>query len=389
MTSNPTQHQQQHQPQHAADAASAHHTHLPHHEGRHEGRHEGERAPRHEGPEAHSPWLSRRTLVLVVGALLLQLGFVAGYVGAFHDPTPHEVSIAVAGTGADQVAAALDAIDGDPLDATTYDTAAEARAAVKDGTVSAALVLRPGQDTDLLVVASGGGSSLVTAVETVIDGAEAQQGRTVTVSDVVPISDGDARGLSGFYLALGWVVGGYLVASLVGIADGSRARGRRHAAVRLAVLVPYSLLAGFGGAFLVSEHVLDVWSGHLLPLGLVGSLTVMAVAAVTLTLQALLGTLGIGAAIALFVILGNPSAGGAYQQQLLPAFYRVIGPWLPNGAATTLVRDTVYFDGPLGGTGNGVGLLVLAGWLVVGAVGSVLLVSRPAAPAAPASASER
>ncbi|MCL8024296.1 DUF3533 domain-containing protein [Nocardioides bruguierae] len=341
-------------------------------------------------PAGHSPWLSRRTVLLVLGALVLQLGFVAGYVGAFHDPTPHAVTIEVAGTGSSQVAEALDGLEGEPLAASTADTAAQAREDVTDGTVTAALVLRPDADSDLLVVASGGGTSLASAVEQVVTAVEADQGRTVTVSDVVPVSDGDARGLSGFYLALGWVVGGYLVASLVGIADGSRARGRRHALVRLAVLVPYALLGGFGGAWVVTD-ALGVWSGHLLPLGLVGSLTVLAVAAVTLTLQALLGTLGIGAAIALFVILGNPSAGGAYQQPLLPAFFRVLGPWLPNGATTTLVRDTVYFDGPLGGTGGGWGLLVLAGWLVVGAVGSVLLVRRPvgrpttdAAPLSPA-----
>ncbi len=42
---------------------------------------------RRELSEAIAP----RTVVLVFGALLLQLGFIASYVGAFHDPEPHRV----------------------------------------------------------------------------------------------------------------------------------------------------------------------------------------------------------------------------------------------------------------------------------------------------------
>jgi hypothetical protein len=33
--------------------------------------------------------------VLVLGGLLLQVGFVLSYVGVFHAPTPHDVPLAV------------------------------------------------------------------------------------------------------------------------------------------------------------------------------------------------------------------------------------------------------------------------------------------------------
>jgi hypothetical protein len=65
----------------------------------------------------------------------------------------------------------------------------------------------------------------------------------------------------------------------------------------------------------------------------------------------------------LFVILGNPSAGGAYQAPLLPPFWRAISSYLPNGAGTEAVRRIVYFDG------HGVmhPIVVLAAWIIGGA----------------------
>jgi hypothetical protein len=48
----------------------------------------------------------------------------------------------------------------------------------------------------------------------------------------------------------------------------------------------------------------------------------------------------------------------------LPAFWRTFGPWLPAGAGTTAVRNTIYF----GGNEIATSLLVLAGYLVAGAL---------------------
>ena len=39
--------------------------------------------------------VTARTLLLVIGVLLIQLGFVLSYVGAFHHPTPQRVPVAV------------------------------------------------------------------------------------------------------------------------------------------------------------------------------------------------------------------------------------------------------------------------------------------------------
>jgi len=50
---------------------------------------------------------------------------------------------------------------------------------------------------------------------------EAQVHRTFTVTTIVPLTRNDPEGLAPFYVVIGWVVGGYLVASLLALARGT------------------------------------------------------------------------------------------------------------------------------------------------------------------------
>jgi hypothetical protein len=97
-------------------------------------------------------------------------------------------------------------------------------------------------------------------------------------------------------------------------------------------------------------------------------LLVFGVGAFTMAIQALSGVVGVGIAVLLFVILGNPSAGGAYQSWLIPPFWREIGPWLPPGAGTSAIRGIVYF----GNAQITTPILVMIGYAAAGA--AVLLV---------------
>lgn len=328
----------------------------------------GDRPVTAEPPAARSS-TRRRTAALVLGVLLVQLGFVASYVGAFHSPTPRGITVAVvapagapAGT-AEQLVGRLDALQGHPLQASAVADEAAARARIADRAVYGALLLGTGQQ-DTLLVAGGAGISVSTALQAELTGVDAAQQRTLTVQDVVPVSAQDNRGLTGFYLAVGWVVGGYLLATALALAGGRL--GLRATAERLGLLAGYAVVSGLGGAFIV-EHVLDAFGGHFWALAGLGALVVLATAAFTTAAQALLGFLGVGLVIVLFVVLGNPSAGGAYGSPLLPPFWSAIGPWLTPGAATEGIRSLTYF----GGTGVGGPLAVLAGYLVVGVAASL------------------
>lgn len=307
--------------------------------------------------------VSLRTVLLVVGVLFVQLAFVASYVGAFHHPTPHDVPIGVVAPAqqAAQLTQQLDAAAGHPLSPEVVADRAAAVQRIRSTDLSGALIVDPTSTTDELLVASGGGASLVTALEQLATRASAQQGRTVTVTDLVPLQPGDARGLTGFYLVIGWLVGGYLVASLLGVAKGARPATPRRAGIRLGATVPYALASGLGGALIVDQW-LGALTGHFWALWGLGTLLVLSAATVTMAFQVLFGTIGIGLTVLLFVVLGNPSAGGAYQSHLLPSLWRNVGGWIPNGAGTDAVRRIVYFDA------HGVGsrVAVILAYVVVG-----------------------
>ncbi len=291
--------------------------------------------------------VTTRAVVMLLGVFVLQLGFIASYIGAFHSPAPRHIPVAVvapagaSATTAKQVAEQLDSLKGHPLDASVATSESAGRRQLEDRDVAGVLLL--GADTkDRLLVASAGGGALADSLTKIADSVEEQQGRTVTVTDAIAADAKDARGLSAFYLAVGWVVGGYLASAILGISGGAKPGNRTRASARLIGLAAYAVLSGLGGA-LIAETMFAAFSGSFWTLAGLGALTVFAVGAFSMALQVWLGLIGIGVAILLFVVLGNPSAGGAYPAPLLPPFWAAIGSWLPPGAATSAVRGIIYF----------------------------------------------
>ncbi len=306
-----------------------------------------------------------RAFGLVLGGLLVQLAFVLSYVGAFHSPTPHRIPVAVVAPqqAAAKIVAQLNALDGNPVKATTASSTAEARDWVMTRRTDAAFVFNAQGTEDTLLVASAGGPSVSQTATQIAQKIEASEKRQISVTDIRPPNPGDGRGMTSFYLVLGWVIGGYLTATIMGMAAGSRPANRQRTLIRLGALVLYAVVSGVAGAIIVGP-VFDSLSGHFWALSAIGALVVMASAATALALQTLLGLLGTGLVILLFVVLGNPSSGGVYPAPLLPPFWSAIGQALPPGAGTTLVRNTAYFSGHA----TAGALWVLSAYAVGGAV---------------------
>ncbi|WP_045298737.1 ABC transporter permease [Saccharothrix sp. ST-888] len=314
-----------------------------------------------------------RAALLVIAVLLLQLGFITSYVGALHHPAPHRLSIAVVAPPqvSPKLVAGLESVPKDAVKAVPAASPEAATAQLKDQRIYAALVFDPSGTEDTLLVAGARGAAAATAAEQIVTGLEKTQHRTLKVTDVAPLAAGDAKGLSSFYLVIGWCVGGYLVASILGISAGARPANRHRALIRLGALALYSVAAGIGGTVIVGA-ALDALPGSSWGLIGLGSLVVFAVGAITMALQSLFDIIGIGLAVLLFVVLGNPSAGGVYPPPLLPPFWRAIGSWIPNGAGTDAARSIAYF----GGTNIGTPLLILAAWAVLGVAVTFLAVIR-------------
>ncbi|MGH4033124.1 DUF3533 domain-containing protein [Actinomycetota bacterium Odt1-20B] len=318
--------------------------------------------------------VSARSALLVLGVLALGVLFITSYAGAFHHPKPKDIAFGV--VAPEQVKAQLvgelDKLPGHPLDPRAVASPAEAEQQIKDRKIYGALLFDPRGTTDELRVASGGGAAVADALEEVVALVEkAQQPpRTVKTVDVAPIGKGDSRGLSSFYLVVGWCVGGYLCAAILAISYGARPANVRRAAIRLLTLALFSAVLGLLGAVVIGP-ILGALPGSVCGLWGVGTLVVFAAGATTFAFQGMAGIVGIGLTVLVIVVAGNPSAGGAYPYPLLPPFWRAIGPALPPGAGTWAARSIAYFSGNAM-TGP---LLVLSAWALGGALLTFLFAS--------------
>ncbi|WP_324793164.1 DUF3533 domain-containing protein [Streptomyces cyaneofuscatus] len=314
-----------------------------------------------------------RAALLVIGVLGLQLLFIASYVGALHKPKPTDVAFGVVAPQqmSQQLVSQLDGLPGGPLDPRTVGSEAEAREQIMNRDIDGALIVSPQGRTDTLLVASGGGTVLSSALERILTQVEAGQQRTVRTVDVAPASPDDFDGLSSFYLVVGWCVGGYLCASILAISAGTKPANRQRALIRTAVMAVYAVAGGIGGAVIIGP-ILGALPGSVWGLAGLGALVVFSVGMITLALEALTGIVGIGLAVLIIVIAGNPSAGGAFPLPMLPDFWRAIGPALPPGAGTWVARSIAYFRGNAV-TGP---LLVLSAWAVAGTALTLLLSMR-------------
>ncbi|MFE4593441.1 ABC-2 transporter permease [Streptomyces laurentii] len=311
-----------------------------------------------------------RAALLVAGVFALQLLFIASYVGALHHPQPKDVPFGVVAPPrvSAPLVTRLDQLPGGPLDPRAVADEAEARNQILNRDIDGALISAPAGPTDTLLVASGGGKALSLTLEATFRQVAAAEHRGLRVVDVAPASPQDFNGLSAFYLVIGWCVGGYICAAILAISAGARPANAERAVIRLGVLAVYAILGGLGGALIVGP-ILGALPGSIPALWGLGALVVFAVGATTLALQSLFGIVGIGLAILIIVVAGNPSAGGAFPLPMLPPFWQAIGPALPPGAGTWAARSIAYFKGNdmLGS------MLVLSAWAVAGTAITVVI----------------
>ncbi|BAU82216.1 membrane protein [Streptomyces laurentii] len=290
--------------------------------------------------------------------------------GALHHPQPKDVPFGVVAPPrvSEPLVTRLDQLPGGPLDPRAVADEAEARKQILNRDIDGALISAPAGPTDTLLVASGGGKALSLTLEATFRQVAAAEHRRLRVVDVAPASPQDFNGLSAFYLVIGWCVGGYICAAILAISAGARPANAERAVIRLGVLAVYAILGGLGGALIVGP-ILGALPGSIPALWGLGALVVFAVGATTLALQSLFGIVGIGLAILIIVVAGNPSAGGAFPLPMLPPFWQAIGPALPPGAGTWAARSIAYFKGNdmLGS------MLVLSAWAVAGTAITVVV----------------
>jgi hypothetical protein len=278
-------------------------------------------------------------VVAALGVVLaVQALFVASYVGALHAPTPRDVPFGVVGPPAlaDAVATRFS------LKTTAYTDEVAANRAIDHREAYGALVSTPAGFK--LLVAPAAGNAVATALTTAFTTAAAAGGVRLTVVQVHPL------------------IGGYLsatIATTIGGPATRRSRAPTLAVVAVIGSLVTDLVAGPVLGAIPTDKFFVLWA--------LFAFVMLAVAWAAAALQVLFGPVGTLIVIIVFVIFGAPAAGGTVPRPFLPSFWGTIGPYLPPGAGTTAVRNTIYF----GGNGIGRALIVLGVYLVVG--GAILL----------------
>ncbi len=300
----------------------------------------------------HLPALVVTLIVTVIAAL-----FAGAYSWAMGDPQPHDIPIGLVSDSrpAADLESELEARTGTTFIVRSYATETDAEAAIRQQQVYGAVVEQP-DGTVRLYVSSASGASVARLLTADASRLQESLGRTVTVIDAHPLAPKDPNGLVLFYMSLAAVVIGF-----VGAVQTRVNASKLTLAGELFWDVVRSVLGGFAIAFTVGP-LLGILPFPLLPVWAVLALT-MLVAGATYSFWRVL----IGARWAMlptwivFVLISNPSSGGAVAPELLPPFYQFMGRWLPTGAAVRAVRDLTYFPDDL----HPEPYLVLAVWLVV------------------------
>lgn len=304
-------------------------------------------------------------LIVAIGVVLfVQALFVFSYIGALHHPKPHEVAFGVVGTSPLPRAVGTQF----SLKTTQYTSEAEALDAIDERKIDGALIAGPaGARLIVVPAASNPGASALSAAFTA--GAAALDQKLVIVQ-AHPLPTGDATGAVSFFVTMALIVGGYLSSTLAMAFGGSASRRRRLGSLAIAAVVGALLTDTLAGPVLGA-----IPTSKFLVLWALFTLIMMGVAFATAALQTLLGAGGTLVVVIVFVIFGAPSSGGTVPASYLPTLWRTIGPYLPAGAGTTAVRNTIYF----GANRVALSLLILAAYLVIGAL-AVLVLHRRSAP---------
>jgi hypothetical protein len=311
---------------------------------------------------------ARRWTVVACLVVIVVQGIVLATITLRGDARePHGVPLLIAApaVAAMSLSADADAMSGTPFDATWTDDEDEARSAVLDGTVVAAVLVDLRRTKDVVLVNARADGRLNDAVADRIAAISASHDRTVTVQEVAEAGSGRAAGRVRWFVVLSALLGfGFVLGvSLVrGPVAGStrlgllRVTGLGVVAVAGAVLLqlaPWTRLPG--------DDPTIIWSG---------ALYIFTMGAITLAVEALAGLVGLAVAAATYLVLATPLLSGT-SHYLLPAPWPTVTPWTPTGAAQATLADVAYF-------GRGIDrpqvLVVAAGALV--AVVTLVLARR-------------
>lgn|GEM_PF-3454008 len=292
--------------------------------------------------------------------VLFFLGFLFCYLLAFHNPTPHDVRVAVPRAAAAQLQAGLDnAVPGGfevvPV-GTVGDAPETALSAVREAVLSRDALggYVPGR-APTLFTAKAEGVQIVDLLQQVFTpiAEQTSPGARLQQVELAPTAPKDGTGTSMFYLSLALTIPSYvMVMMMLRATDLGRSRKIATFVVMGAVFAVVAYYVGRAMDVLLDKPVLMLYM----------FLLTQAVSLFCYGMVPFVRQFFPGVAVIVFVLLSMPASGGAFPVQMVPAFFRALHPYAPMGNLIDAMRDIQYYRGeklfhPT---------LVLAVWIVLG-----------------------
>ncbi|MFJ8474588.1 hypothetical protein [Kitasatospora sp. NPDC094011] len=295
--------------------------------------------------------------VHLITPLLMCLGMALAYQGAFHQPEPHHLKVAVVGTGAQAqgLAQAVQEKAGAALDVRSVPDRATAERQLRDRDLVGAFV--PDAKSPELIVAKGNSDTSVVAATAVFTDVTDRQGVPLHVTDLTTPAKGDPTGQGLFFLLVALSIGSYASVAAIGAAGaGLSMRIRALAGVAVSLVVSVIGIVTAGPVFHVVDHsYAAIWAlGWLYSAGIV---------LIGIGLHSFLKKWTTLALMVLFVMLNFTSSGGIYRPELQNGFFGGLHGFWTGAGYLEGARSILYFDG---GAGLGGHLLTLLVWLLLG-----------------------
>lgn len=312
----------------------------------------------HGGPRPQRKfWRYASLLIFPLGMISMMLSFM---LGAMHEPTPRNMPVAVIGSTmeqAQQTVAGLDENLSGMFELTAMDSADEAIALIGKQEVVAAFQLPSASSAEAtLYTAQAGGNAAKQVVTQVFSQIAGAQGMELNHDDLAPLPDSDNTGTVSMYLAMGWIMAGFMVIIVAGTAAPHL--------LPLKKLVP--LLVGYSAfmslvMWLIAGPFTGAVEGHFWKLFGLGVLTIFALALFTTIFNRLIGMFAILPTLAVAMFLGVPASNAALSIYMEPHIFTVLHEILPMPAAVEAIRSILYFDG----ANLGAHLMILGLWALV------------------------
>lgn len=299
-------------------------------------------------------WRKLGLTMLIPFFLVTVMGLA--YLGAFHQPEPHNVQVAVVGNSVSMqaFAQALEEKSGDALDVRMVPDEAAARALIAKRDIAAAYA--PSETAASLLLSSAASETTANITQKIFMPVAFEQHLPFQVVDVVPVGSHDTTGQGLFFMLVALSIGGY--ASSVPLA-GFMGRIRLRTRFVLAALAA-AVVATLG--VVIAGPIYGVLHSNLGGTWLLSWVYVVAIVMLGLGLHPILRHWTTATLTLFFVALNFTSSGGIFAPEMQPGLFGALHSFWNGAAWYQGAQGLEYFPG----LSIAVPIVKLVLWLVPG-----------------------